>query len=110
MKAAEPVARRAAHVETPRGGADVHFAHRVSSADAERSKSRICAIRVPARGYRNRENFKTVIWLHLGGLQLYPVTPSSPLTPKSALQEGKVMARLRAARAAASPDEAVRNA
>ncbi|MDA8359125.1 MAG: transposase [Actinomycetota bacterium] len=37
--------------------------------------SRIQAIRVSARGYRNREHFKTAIWFHLGGLQLYPITP-----------------------------------
>ncbi len=28
-----------------------------------------------ARGDRNREHFKTAIYFHLGGLQLYPATP-----------------------------------
>jgi hypothetical protein len=37
--------------------------------------SRIQAIRVAGRGYRNRKNFKTVIWFHPGGLQLYPTAP-----------------------------------
>jgi transposase len=47
----------------------------VSNAGAEGLNSRTQAIRVSARGYRNREHFKTEIWFHLGGLQLYPVTP-----------------------------------
>jgi len=36
----------------------------------------IVDIRVSARGYRNRENFKTAIYFHCGGLQLYPATVS----------------------------------
>ena len=52
-----------------------YFAHRVTNAGAEGLNSRIQAIRVSARGYRNREHFKTAIWFHLGGLQLYPITP-----------------------------------
>ena len=34
-----------------------------------------CGSRVSARGYRNREHFKTAIYFHLGGLQLYPTAP-----------------------------------
>jgi len=52
-----------------------YFAHRVSNAGAQGLNSRIQAIRVSARGYRNREHFKTAIWFHLGGLELYPTTP-----------------------------------
>ena len=52
-----------------------YFAHRVSNAGAKRLNSRIQAIRVSARCYRNREHFKTAIWFHLGGLELYPTTP-----------------------------------
>jgi len=52
-----------------------YFSHRVSNAGTEGLNSRIQAIRVSARGYRNREHFKTAIWFHLGGLQLYPITP-----------------------------------
>jgi transposase len=50
------------------------FDHRITSAGAEGLNSRIQAIRVSARGYRNRENFKTAIYFHLGGLDLYPQT------------------------------------
>jgi transposase len=50
------------------------FDHRITSAGAEGLNSRIQAIRVSARGFRNRENFKTAIYFHLGGLDLYPQT------------------------------------
>ena len=52
-----------------------YFAHRITNAGAEGLNSRLQAIRVSARGYRNREHFKTAIFFHLGGLQLYPATP-----------------------------------
>jgi transposase len=51
-----------------------YFEHRITSAGAEGLNSRIQAIRVSARGYRNRKNFKTAIYFHLGGLNLYPQT------------------------------------
>jgi transposase len=40
--------------------------------------SRIQAIRVAARGYRNRDHFKTAIYFYRGGLQLYPPTHRIP--------------------------------
>lgn len=52
-----------------------YFAHPITNAGAEGLNSRIQAIRVSARGYRNREHFKTAIYFHLGGLQLYPTAP-----------------------------------
>jgi transposase len=52
-----------------------YFAHPITNAGAEGLNSRIQAIRVSARGYRNREHFKTSIYFHLGGLQFYPATP-----------------------------------
>src|SRR5664279_3905863 len=51
-----------------------YFAHPITNAGAEGLNSRIQAIRVSARGYRNREHFKTAIHFHLGGLALYPQT------------------------------------
>jgi len=35
-------------------------------------------MRVSARGYCNRENFKTAIYFHCGGLDLYSQTRSIP--------------------------------
>ena len=36
--------------------------------------SKIQTIKKMAYGYRNREHFKTVIFFHCGGLQLYPAS------------------------------------
>jgi len=70
-----PVIDAAKTLKRHEAGLMSYFAHRVTNAGAEGLNSRIQAIRVAARGYRNRKNFKTAIWFHLGGLQLYPATP-----------------------------------
>ena len=49
-----------------------YFDHRITSAQCEGLNSRIQAIRVQARGFGNREHFKTAIFFHCGGLDLYP--------------------------------------
>jgi transposase len=50
------------------------FAHRITNAVAEGLNSKIQTIKKMAYGYRNREHFKTAIFFHCGGLQLYPAT------------------------------------
>lgn len=52
-----------------------YFAHPITNAGVEGLNSRIQAIRVSARGYRNREQFEASIHFHLGGLHLCPATP-----------------------------------
>jgi transposase len=71
----QPVIDAAHTLKRHEAGLMSYFAHRVTNAGAEGLNSRIQAIRVSARGYRNRENFKIAIWFHLGGLQLYPDIP-----------------------------------
>jgi len=46
---------------------------RITNAAAEGVNSKIQTIKKMAYGYRNREHFKTAIFFHCGGLQLYPV-------------------------------------
>jgi transposase len=70
----EPVVAVARLIRRHYDGVMAFFSHRITSASAEGINSRIQAIRVQARGYRNRENFKTAIYFHLGGLDLYPKT------------------------------------
>ena len=70
----EPVVAVARLIKRHYDGVMAFFAHRLTSATAEGINSRIQAIRVQARGYRNRQNFKTAIYFHLGGLELYPKT------------------------------------
>jgi transposase len=55
------------------------FQHRITTAGSETLNSRIQAIRVAARGFRNREHFKTAIYFHCGGLSLYPATHGIPV-------------------------------
>ena len=45
----------------------------VNNGPAESMNSRIKAIKVRARGFRNQERFANAIYFHLGGLDLYPV-------------------------------------
>lgn len=71
----KPVIEVAKMIKRHYDGVMAFFAHRITSATAEGLNSRIQAIRVSARGYRNREHFKTAIYFHLGGLDLYP-TPA----------------------------------
>jgi transposase len=47
--------------------------HPVTNAASEGVNSKIQWIRYQARGYRNRENFKTAIYFHCGKLDLYPL-------------------------------------
>ena len=51
------------------------FAHPITNAVAEGLNSKIQAIKKRAYGFRNREHFKTAIFFHCGGLDLYPVIP-----------------------------------
>jgi transposase len=73
-----PVIKAARTLKRHEAGLLSYFAHRITNAGAEGINSRIQAIRVSARGYRNREHFKTAIYFHCGGLQLYPKTHGLP--------------------------------
>lgn len=71
----KPIIDAAKTLKRHEAGLLSYFKHRITNAGAEGLNSRIQAIRVSARGYRNRDHFKTAIYFHLGGLQLYPATP-----------------------------------
>jgi transposase len=49
-------------------------AARITNAAAEGLNSKIQTIKKMAYGFRNKEHFKTAIFFHCGGLQLYPAT------------------------------------
>ena len=70
----KPVIEAARTLKRHEAGLLSSFAHRITNATAEGLNSCIQAIRVTARCYRNRENFKTAIYFHCGGLGLYPHT------------------------------------
>ncbi len=71
----KPIIEAARTLKRHEAGLLSYFAHPITNAGAEGINSRIQAIRVSARGYRNREHYKTASYFHLGGLQLYPATP-----------------------------------
>ncbi len=71
----KPIIDAAKALKRHEAGLLSYFAHPITNAGAEGLNSHIQAIRVSARGYRNREHFKTAIYFHLGGLQLHPATP-----------------------------------
>lgn len=49
-----------------------YFKHRISNATAEGLNSKIQMIKEMACGFRNREHYKTAIYFHCSGLDLYP--------------------------------------
>jgi len=50
-----------------------YFKYRVTNATAESINSKIQKIKQMACGFRNIDNFKTAIYFHCGGLDLYPL-------------------------------------
>lgn len=55
-----------------------YFEHRITNATSEGINGKIMAIKKAAFGFRNRQHFKTAIFFHCGGLQLYPATHGNP--------------------------------
>ena len=51
-----------------------YFTHRITNAVAEGLNSKIATIQKRACGFRNRDNFKTAVYFHCGGLDLYPTS------------------------------------
>jgi transposase len=49
-----------------------YFTHRITNATTEGINSKIQMLKLMACGYRNREHYKTAIYFHCGGLDLYP--------------------------------------
>jgi transposase len=68
----KPMIEKARMLKTHLPNILTYLRHRITNATAEGLNSKIQWIRYTARGYRNRENFKTAIYFHCGGLDLYP--------------------------------------
>jgi transposase len=49
-----------------------YFRHRLTNATAEGLNSKIQMVKEMACGFRNRDHYKTAIYFHCGGLDLYP--------------------------------------
>jgi transposase len=69
----EPVIEVAHMFRKYLGNILTYYAHPITNAVSEGLNSKIQTIMKMAYGYRNRDHFKTAIYFHCGGLQLYPV-------------------------------------
>ena len=50
----------------------MYFKHKITNATSEGLNSKIQKVKAMACGFRNKENFKTAIYFHCGGLKLFP--------------------------------------
>jgi transposase len=69
IQAAKTMKRHLANILT-------YFTHRITNATAEGLNSKIQMVKAMACGFRNREHYKTAIYFHCGGLDLYPRAPA----------------------------------
>lgn len=67
-----PVVKVAKMVKSHLHNILTYYAHGITNAVSEGLNSAIQTIKKRAGGYRNVENFKTAIYFHCGGLDLYP--------------------------------------
>ena len=68
----EPIKRVARMIKNHLWGIINAIVTGTTNAGAESINSRIKMVKVRSRGFRNKERFKTAIYFHLGGLDLYP--------------------------------------
>jgi transposase len=68
----EPIRTAAKTVKEHIANIMTYFRHRVTNAMSESINSKIQTIKQMACGFRNIEHFKTAIYFHCGGLNLYP--------------------------------------
>jgi len=67
-----PIKEAARTLKNHLDGIVAYIKYPITNALAEGLNSKIQWIKYTARGFRNRENFKTAILFHCGGLDLYP--------------------------------------
>lgn len=73
IEAAKTVKRHITNVLT-------FFDHRITNAVSEGLNSKIQTIKKQSYGFRNKVHFKTAIYFHCGGLDLYPASVSASAT------------------------------
>lgn len=68
----EPMKKVARTIKERLANVVSYCTHKITNGVAEGINSKIMSIKRRVGGYRNRENFKTAIFFHCGGLDLYP--------------------------------------
>ena len=74
----EPIKKVARMCKAHAGNILTFFVHRLTNGPIEGLNNKIQGLIKKAFGYRNKERFKTDIFFHLGGLDLYPSNEISP--------------------------------
>lgn len=69
-----PIVEKARMIKRHLANVMTYFTHRITNAVCEGVNSVIQTIKRNACGFRNEDHFRTAIYFHCGGLQLYPVT------------------------------------
>lgn len=69
-----PMIEKARMIKRHLSGVMTYFTHRITNALSEGVNSVIETIKNKARGFRNVDHFRTAIYFHCGGLDLYPAT------------------------------------
>ena len=69
-----PIIKAATALKNHIAGILNFFEHRITNAVSEGLNSKIQTVKKRAYGFRNPDHFKTAIYFHCGGLQLYPAT------------------------------------
>lgn len=73
----EPIKKTARMIKRHLWGIINAIVTNTTNAGAESINSRIKMVKVRSRGFRNKERFKTAIYFHLGGLDLYPTVAAN---------------------------------
>ena len=68
----KPIIEAARTLKTHISNILTYFKHRITNATTEGLNSKIQMVKEMACGFRNREHYKTAIYFHCGGLDLYP--------------------------------------
>ena len=68
----EPIIEAAKTLKRHLANLLTYFTHRITNATTEGINSKIQTLKLMACGYRNRDHYKTAIYFHCGGLDLYP--------------------------------------
>jgi len=68
----EPMVRAAKMIHSRFDNVLTYLKHRITNATSESINSKIQWVKYTARGFRNRQNFKTAIYFHCGGLDMAP--------------------------------------
>jgi transposase len=67
-----PIVRAAKTLQRYLANIMTYFKHRITNATAEGLNSKIQMVKEMGCGFRNRSHYRTAIYFHCGGLDLYP--------------------------------------